>query len=138
MRLSRKIANICEIAIICEIVMDSPYDSDVSEDTRDLISRGLASDTRRYSVVTEIGSSERDPTPARNMNVSHIRLPLTHIVQAEEPSTRGLNMAYGDNVKGQNYNIGTSQVWFEGVAEPREIEERQSRNMSCANSPTRK
>jgi len=54
--------------------------------------------------MTEIGSSERDSAPARNMNVSHIRLPLTHVVQAEEPSTWGLNMAYGDNVKGQNYN----------------------------------
>jgi len=78
---------------------------DLGEDTRDLISRGLASDTRKNSILTEIGSSERDSAPARNMNVSHIRLPLTHVVQAEEPSTRGLNMAYGDNVKGQNYNI---------------------------------
>jgi len=54
--------------------------------------------------MTEIESSEKDSAPARNMNVSHIRLPLAHIVQAEEPSTRGLNIAYGDNVKGQNYN----------------------------------
>jgi len=96
--------------------MEYQYDSDISEDTRDLISRGLATDTRKYSDRTELRKSERDFAPARNMNVSHIRLPLAHIVQTEEPSTRGLNMAYGDNVKGQNYNINTMQFVSVGAS----------------------
>jgi len=53
------------------------------------------------------------------MNASYVRLPLSHIVPVEEPSARGLNMACGEDVKGQNYNIGTSQVGFEGAAELR-------------------
>jgi len=88
--------------------MDYQYDSDISEDTRDLISRGLATDTRKYSLRPELGSSERDSALSRSMNTSHVRLPLSHIVQVEEPSARGLNMACGENVKGQNYNITMS------------------------------
>jgi len=85
--------------------MEYQYDSDVSEDTRDLISRGLATDTRRDSVPADPGSGEKASTLNRNMNAWPVRLPLTHVVQAEEPSARGFNMAKGGNVKGQNYNI---------------------------------
>jgi len=84
--------------------MDSPYDSDVSEDTRDLISRGLATDTKKYNVVGEMGSNERESAPNRSMNTQYFHLPLTHVVKAEEPSAWGLNMTSGKNVKGQNYN----------------------------------
>jgi len=84
--------------------MDSPYDSDVSEDTRDLISRGLASDTKKYNVKGHLGCNERESAPNRSMNTSYVHLPLTHVVKAEEPSARGLNMASGESVKDQNYN----------------------------------
>jgi len=53
------------------------------------------------------------------MNTQYVRLPPAHVVQAEEPSARGLSLTLSENVRGQNYNIGTSQVGFEGVAEPR-------------------
>jgi len=89
--------------------MDSPYDSDVSEDTRDLISRGLATDTRRYNVVSEMGSNERVVAPSRSMNTQYFHLPPTHVVKVEEPSARGLNMTSGENVKGQNYNNTKTQ-----------------------------
>jgi len=85
--------------------MDSPYDSDVSEDTRDLISRGLATDNRKYSVEVDLGIRERDSAPTRSMSTSYVHLPLTHVVKAAEPSARGFNMTSGENVKGQNYNI---------------------------------
>jgi len=84
--------------------MESPYDSDVSEDPRDLIARGLATDTRKYSSRAELGTVERELAPTRNMNTSYVRLPHAHIVQAEEPSALGLNMTSVENVKGQNHN----------------------------------
>jgi len=99
--------------------MESPYDSDVSEDTRDLIARGLATDVRKHSVQVNLGSNEREISLARNMNASYVRPPLAHVVQVEELSARSHNMTCGEIVKGQNYTIGTSQVGFEGVAEPR-------------------
>jgi len=92
------------IANICNLAMEYQYDSDISEDTRDLISQGLATDTRKYNMRPELGSSERDSALNRNMNASYVRLPLSHIVPVEEPSARGLNMACGESVKGQKYN----------------------------------
>jgi len=48
--------------------MEYQYDSDISEDTRDLISRGLATDTCKYRSRTELGSGEREVAPNRSMN----------------------------------------------------------------------
>jgi len=107
-----QIANICDYFFNrdrCNIAMDSPYDSDVSEDTRDLIARGLATNTRRYNVVGEMGSNERDSAPNRSMNTQYFHLPPTHVVKVEEPSARGLNMTSGENVQGQIYNITLTQ-----------------------------
>jgi len=84
--------------------MEYQYDSDISEDTRDLISQGLATDIRKYNMRPEIGSSERDLALHRNMNASHVRLPLSQIVPMEEPSARGLNTLCERNVVGQNHN----------------------------------
>jgi len=84
--------------------MESPYDSDVSEDTRDLILRGLATDTRNYSRRADLGSSERASTFNRNMNTLYVHPPLAHVVQAEEPSARGLDITCGENVKDQKHN----------------------------------
>jgi len=84
--------------------MESPYDFDISGDTRDLIARGLATDTRKYSSRIELETVEQDLAPARSMNTSYVRLPPVHVVQTEEPSARGLSVIRGENVKGQNYN----------------------------------
>jgi len=89
--------------------MESPYNSDVSEDTRDLISRGLATDIRNYSVRADIETRERASALTRNMNTSYVRPPVAHVVQVEEPSARVFDMACGDNVKGKNYNITSRQ-----------------------------
>jgi len=87
--------------------MEYQNDSDISEDTRDLISRGLATDTCKYGSRPELGSGERESAPNRSMNGSYVRLPLSHIVPVEEPSARGLNIVCGGNAKGQNYNNST-------------------------------
>jgi len=84
--------------------MESLYDSDVSEDTRDLIVRGLATDVKRYSIRAELGNIERESAPIRNMNTSYVRLPPALVVQAEKPSARGLNLTVSENVRGQNYH----------------------------------
>jgi len=90
--------------------MDSPYDSDVSEDTRDLISRGLASDTKKYNVKARLGGNGKESAPNRSMNTQYVHLPLTHVVKVEEPSARGLNTASGESVKDQNYNTTISYL----------------------------
>jgi len=87
--------------------MEYQYDSDISEDTRDLISQGLATDTRKYRMRPEVGNSERDIPLLRDMNASHVRLPLSQIVSMEKPSARGLSTLCERNVVGQNYNIIT-------------------------------
>jgi len=84
--------------------MEYQYDSDISEDTRDLISQGLATDTRKYRMQPEVGSGERDIPPHRDMNAIHVRLPPSQIVSMEEPSARGLNTNYERNVVGQIHN----------------------------------
>jgi len=84
--------------------MESPYDSDVSEDTRDLIARGLATDIRRYSSQAELGMYDRDIAPSRHMNTSYVRLPPAQIVQVGEPSARGLDEISGEDVRGQIHN----------------------------------
>jgi len=84
--------------------MEYQYDSDISEDTRDLISQGLATDTRKYRTRPEVESGERDLTLSRDMNASHVRLPMSQIVPMEEPSARGLNTLYERNVVGQKHN----------------------------------
>jgi len=68
--------------------MESPYDSDVSEDTRDLIARGLATDIKRYKTRAELGTNESESAPIRSMNTLYVRLPPALVVQAEEPSAR--------------------------------------------------
>jgi len=49
----------------------------------------------------EIGSGERDVPLHRDMNTSHVRLPLSQIVPMEEPSARRLNTLCERNVVGQ-------------------------------------
>jgi len=84
--------------------METMYDSDVSNDTRELIARGLATDIRRYSSRVELKTSEQGLAPNRNMSTSHVRLPHAPVVLAEEPSTRGLNLTCMENFRGQNHN----------------------------------
>jgi len=53
------------------------------------------------------------------MDTSSIRLPPTCGAIKGEPSTHGHNPTDVEDVGGQNRNISTIQVGFEGVAEPR-------------------
>jgi len=96
-------------------MMDSSYDSDISEDTRDLVRRGLASDRKKGSNRGELETSELGLAPIRNMNSLYVRLPHAPVVQAEEPSARGLNLIGIESVKGQNYNTYIKLIQFEPI-----------------------
>jgi len=84
--------------------MESPYDSDVSEDTRELIAKGLATDIKRYKTRAELGSIESESARTHSMNTSYVRLPPALVVQAEEPSAWGLNLTRLESVRGQKHN----------------------------------
>jgi len=75
-------------------------------------------DTRRYNSRVELEVGNRSLAPTHNMNTSYVRFLHAPVVLAEKPSARGLRLTGVENIKGQNYNIGTSKVGFEGVAEP--------------------
>jgi len=56
--------------------MDFTSDSDISEDTRDLVSQGLASVKRkRFSKASQV-ERERDRVSVPNMETSNVRSPL--------------------------------------------------------------
>jgi len=85
--------------------MESSCDSDMSEETRDLVRRGLGSDRKRRTGRADLSTDNRRLAPNRDMNTLYVRFPPAHIVQAEETSARGLNLTVLENVRGQNYNI---------------------------------
>jgi len=99
--------------------MDYTSDSDVNEDTRELIDQGLASVKRkRLSTVSQTRrTSERISVP--NMDITSVRHPLRQDSSTGATSTHGLYIAGREMAIGQNYNIGTAEVGFEVVAEPR-------------------
>jgi len=56
--------------------MDYTSDSDISEDTRDLVSQGLESVKRKRSSTTSQLAHEHDRVSVPNMDTSHVRSPL--------------------------------------------------------------
>jgi len=89
--------------------MDSPYDSDISEGTRDLVRQGLASDRKKCSNRADLDTDGRSLAPNRDINASYVRLPPALLAQAEEPSARGLNLTGVESVRGQNYNTSSKR-----------------------------
>jgi len=78
--------------------MDSPYDSDMSEDTRELVERGLAISRPKYSSGARRHSVEQSIAPTSNMDISMVHYPLTQIVSAGTTSTQGLVPVCGEIV----------------------------------------
>jgi len=89
--------------------MDSPYDSDMREDTRELVEQGLVINHRKYSSRAERTSSDRGLAPTRNMDTSSVHYPLTQIVSAGTTSTQGLTPVCRNIVSGQNRNNVTKR-----------------------------
>jgi len=84
--------------------MESRYDSDTSDDTRDLVERGLAINRKKYVSRADYGTYEQGLAPKRDMDISSVRLPLVHEVQPEEPSTHGLSLIGAESIIGQKHN----------------------------------
>jgi len=74
---------------------DYTSDSDLSEDTRDLVDRGLASVKRKRRTFTILDS---------NMDTSNVRHPSGRIVPIGDTSTHGLTMTDVETVISQNHN----------------------------------
>jgi len=99
--------------------MDYTSDSDISEDTRNLVSQGLAGVKRmRLSTASQTGRI-RERLSIPNMDTSNVRSPFWREATIGDTLTHGLVSTEGEISNGQNYNIGTAEVGSEVVAEPR-------------------
>jgi len=90
--------------------MDYTSDSDVSEDTRELINQGLASVKRkRLNTASQPRrTSKRISVP--NMDITSVRHPLRQESSTGATSTHGLNIAGREMAKGQNHNNNTGII----------------------------
>jgi len=80
-------------------------DSDVSDDTRDLLQRGLATVKRKRMTVAFQSERLRERPLVPNMDISHIRHPSNQDGLNGATSTHGLNPVGRELYNGQNYNI---------------------------------
>jgi len=84
--------------------MDYTSDSDVSEDTQELVRQGLAS-VKRKRVTMSLGPERpRERLSVSNMDMSNIRHPLCQEGPNGATSTHGLNIASREIAIGQNHN----------------------------------
>jgi len=84
--------------------MESPYESDMSDDTRDLVEQGLAINRRKYSSRAEYRTDDHGQAPNRDMDISSVCLLPAFGAILGEPSARGLNLTGVENVGGQKRN----------------------------------
>jgi len=84
--------------------MDYTSDSDVSEDTRELVRQGLASVKRKRVAITSQPERTRERTLVPNMDPSQIRHPLRDERVIGASSTQGLNQIEVEIVQDQNHN----------------------------------
>jgi len=98
--------------------MDYTSDSDVSENTRDLVSQGLASVKRkRFSTASQPGRI-RESVSVPNMDTCNVRSPLWREAAIGETSIHGLVSTDREIGNGQNHNnitIGPPTFWPENV-----------------------
>jgi len=84
--------------------MEYTSDSDVSEDTRDLVRQGLASVKRKRVTIALQPERLRERLSVPNMAISSIRHPLWQDGSIGAISTHGLNPADREFINGQNHN----------------------------------
>jgi len=70
--------------------MNYTSDSDISDNTRELVSQGLASVKRKRFSRTSRVERIRDRVLVHNMDTSNVRSPLRHEAVNDETSTHGL------------------------------------------------
>jgi len=84
--------------------MEYTSDSDVSENTRDLIDQGLASVKRKRLNTTSQTRRTRERISVPNMDITSVRHPLSQENSTGATSTHGLNIASREMAMGQNHN----------------------------------
>jgi len=85
--------------------MEYTSDSDVSEDTRDLVSQGLASVKCKQKIVAAQSDGVHERFLESNMDISNVRHPSWRGVSIGETSTHGLVATGIETVISQNHNI---------------------------------
>jgi len=95
-------------------------DSDLSEDTRDLVSRGLASVKRKRITPASQQDSIGERLSVPNMDISSVRHPLWRDGAIGGSSTHGFASTFREIVDGQDHNrINESRIpTFRGSHEP--------------------
>jgi len=85
-------------------------DSDLSDDTRELVNQGLASARRRRRVNITTMTGVQDRISGSIMDTSNVRHPLRHEASIGDTSIHGeLTVGNGTTAICQNHNRGTNQ-----------------------------
>jgi len=84
--------------------MEYTSDSDLSDDTRDLVKRGLASVKRKRRIVTTQSDDVHDRFLDSNMDTSNVRHPSWRGVSIGDTSTHGLAATGVETANSQNHN----------------------------------
>jgi len=87
--------------------MEYTSDSDLSDDTKDLVRRGLASVKRKRRIVTTQSKDTQDRFLDSNMDTCNVRHPSRREASIGDTSTYGLTTSGLDIVNSQNYNTYT-------------------------------
>jgi len=90
--------------------MEYTSDSDVSDDTRDLVRRGLASVKRKRLTISSYPERAHERTSAVNMDTSNIRHPLNQEGPNGVSSTHGQSLAEREIANGQNHNMAIAKL----------------------------
>jgi len=84
---------------------ESPYDSNMSEDTSELVEQGLAISHRNHSSRAEQHLEVRLTAPTRNMDISSVRYPPKSSASAGTTSTQETGPVACESVVGAGRNI---------------------------------
>jgi len=95
--------------------MDYTSDSDVSEDTQELVRQGLASVKRKRVTMSVRPERPRERLSVSNMDTSNIRHPLCQESTNGVTSTHGFNIASRKIAIEQNHNKCIGLLGKEGI-----------------------
>jgi len=91
-------------------VMEYTSDSDLSDDTKDLVRRGLASVKRKRRILTPQSDDMQNRVLDSNMDTSNVRHPSRREASIGETSTHGPTTSRLDIVNSQNHNMSIKIV----------------------------
>jgi len=91
------------------MIMESPYDSDVSEGMRELVERGFAIKRGRENLSIELGEFKGTRALVRDTDVSHVQRLFTLNVSAGVASTHDVTPATHESVAAVGRNTNTAR-----------------------------